>query len=418
MEEKILVNPSADLPQSIEQAIEETVGVAGDKPVSVIAEYPAHLPAVTGELNKLVDVMVSLIELAASVTESGEIRITAEILSPEEIPNEIQASDLWPESGPFALIQVSYRGDQPDQAAASRLSFAKCQELIRDYDGQLWNAVVATGPRFIFTLPIKAMRPDITNLRHIVQSHLLESEQAGSLLLVLVREDDLRDAITADLLEAGHQVISTGDGAEIVGLARKERPDLIVLDMVAREPASLDIAALLKQDKETQTIPVLFLTSVDEEGVRMGAVDFLVRPLGTGALLSTINAVLESGINPSGRVLVADPDDADREMMALMIQEHGYRVTEAARSEEALAIAEHVPPELILVNAKLAADRDYWLLRGLRQLDHSFDIYVLADALTEAEGQAAVDRGASGFSETGQLGNLLDQVRLKRTGSS
>lgn len=413
-----MVSPSADLPQCIEQAVEETVGVAGDKPVSVIAEYPAHMPAVNGEVSKLVDVIVSLIELAASATDSGEIRVRGEILSHDEVPEEIRKAYQWPTRGPFALIQVSYRGHQPSESAASRLSFDKCQEIIRAYGGELWNAVISTGPRFFFMLPLKAIKPDITDLRHIVQSHLPDSDESGTLLLILVREDDLREAITTDLLEAGHQVISTGDGTEIVSLAREEQPDLIVLDMVSREPASLDIAALLKQDHEAQSIPVLFLTSVDEEGVRMGEVDFLVRPLGTGALHSTINAVLESNINPSGRVLVAEPDDADREKMALMIQEHGYRVTEAARSEEALAIAEHVPPELILVNAQLAADRDYWLLRGLRQLDHSFDIYVLADELTEAEGQAAVDRGASGFSETGQLGNLLDQVRRKRAGTS
>ena len=48
---------------------------------------------------------------------------------------------------------------------------------------------------------------------------------------------------------------------------------------------------------------------------------------------------------------------------------------------------------------------------GLRQLGHPFDIFVLGEALTEEQGRAAVDRGASGYSETGKLGQLLDQVR-------
>lgn len=413
-----MAGPTADLPQAIEQAVEDTAGLAGDRPVSIIAEYPAHLPAVRGEVVKLVEVVASLIELAVLATESGEVRVHAEIISAGELPQDIQTSDMWPNDDPLALIQVAFRGDPSDQESvdpSSRLSFASCREIIREYGGELWNQVFSTGPRFLFTLPLEAVQPDITNLRNIVESHLPQSGESGSQLLILVREDELREAIATDLVEAGHQLIATSDGSGILGLARREQPDLIILDMVAREPSSLDIATLIKQDRTTQAIPVLFLTSVDEEGVRMGPVDFLVRPMGTGALLSTINAVLASGISPSGRVLVAEPDDADREMMALMIQEHGYRVTEAARAEEALAIAEHVPPDLLLVNAKLAADRDYWLLRGLRQLDHSFDIYVLADALTEAEGQAAVDRGASGFSETGKLGDLLDQVRLKRT---
>jgi CheY-like chemotaxis protein len=116
-------------------------------------------------------------------------------------------------------------------------------------------------------------------------------------------------------------------------------------------------------------------------------------------LVSTIQGVLGAGVSPAGRVLVVEQDDAARETLVMMIQARGYRVTEAAGSEEGLALAEHIPPELVLVNAEMAQERDYWLLRGLRQLGHPFDIFVLAKAMTE---------------ETGKLGLLLDQVRKQR----
>jgi DNA-binding NarL/FixJ family response regulator len=111
---------------------------------------------------------------------------------------------------------------------------------------------------------------------------------------------------------------------------------------------------------------------------------------------------------------VIEADNAIREMMILMIQAHGYRVTEASGPEEALALAEHVNPGLILVNAGLAQERDYWLLRSLRQLEGDFDIFVLADAMSDAEGRAAISRGASGYSETGKLPDLLDRVRGRK----
>jgi CheY-like chemotaxis protein len=203
-----------------------------------------------------------------------------------------------------------------------------------------------------------------------------------------------------------------------LSLAREEVPDLIPLDMLSREPGALDVAMVLKQDHRTVSIPVLFLTSMgDPAGEKLGAASFIVRPSGTAALISTIQAVLGAGISPAGRVLVIEHDDATREVLVMMIQGHGYRVTEAAGAEEGLALAEHIPPELVLVNAQMAQERDYWLLRGLRQLGHPFDIFVLADALTEAEGRAAVDRCASGFSETGQLPQLLDEVRRKKEGN-
>jgi DNA-binding NarL/FixJ family response regulator len=63
----------------------------------------------------------------------------------------------------------------------------------------------------------------------------------------------------------------------------------------------------------------------------------------------------------------------------------------------------------------LAGERDYWLLRNLRQLLPQTEIIVLADALTDAEGRAAVRRGASGFSQTGKLSNELAEVKKRGT---
>ena len=65
----------------------------------------------------------------------------------------------------------------------------------------------------------------------------------------------------------------------------------------------------------------------------------------------------------------------------------------------------------------MAQERDYWLLRGLRQQSEDMAIFVLAEALTEAEGEAAVRRGASGYTETGKLNDLLNRVRKDRSGT-
>jgi ActR/RegA family two-component response regulator len=100
--------------------------------------------------------------------------------------------------------------------------------------------------------------------------------------------------------------------------------------------------------------------------------------------------------------------------MVMMIQSHGYRVTEATGPEEALALAERMALGLILVNARLAQERDFWLLRNLRQVSADTGIYVLAEGLSEAEGRAAVSRGASGYSDTGRLPDLLNRVQNER----
>jgi hypothetical protein len=72
---------------------------------------------------------------------------------------------------------------------------------------------------------------------------------------------------------------------------------------------------------------------------------------------------------------------------------------------------------LALVNAGLAQERDYWLIRGLRQLSHDLEVFVLAEVIDEAEGRAAISRGASGYSETGKLRELLDDMRERQSNS-
>ena len=411
-----------DLPQALEQAVAKASAFAGEKPVSVVAEYPAHLPAVRIAKNQVVRMITGAIGQVVSVVELGEVTVAAEI-RPD------------PEDGPGPWAVVSVRLPASEQASEQALGLAMALEddggkasgqdgllslaAVRQQAASLGGNLVVEGPeserpQLMLSLPLLATQRGEGDIRSIVVSHLGQDPESIETLMILVEDEDRLATMSEELGEEGYRVIKTSQGSEVLALARAEQPDLILLDMLSRDPGALEVAMLLKEDHRTLNIPVLFLASLgdEQEGAeRLGAASFLVRPVGTGALVSTIQAVLGAGVSPAGRVLVVEQDDAARETLVMMIQAHGYRVTEAAGPEEGLALAEHIPPELVLVNAMMAQERDYWLLRGLRQLGHPFDIFVLAEALSEEEGRAAVDRGASGFSETGKLGQLLDQVR-------
>ena len=412
-----------DLPQAIEEAVAQVVGLIGTKPLTVVAEYPAHLPAVRVDKQRLVSLIGGVIGHAVRAAEEGEVVVTAEIWASG---SRLEGN---PAENPWAVVLVKLPGSQQagkrladelePATASSRSPDLPIPSLpsIQAIVGGLGGSLVLEHPEpdrpiLRLSLPLLAAPRGEGDLRSIVEYHLSGEPKSGETLLLVIDDPGRLAEMTAELVDEGYSVIPTSNGGEVLGLARQERPDLILLDMLARDPGALDVAMVLKQDSRTLNIPVLFLTSTsDPQGERLGAASFLVRPTGTGALVSTIQAVLGAGISPAGRVLVAEQDDIAREMLAMMIQAHGYRVTEAAGAEEALALAEHIPPELVLVNSEMAQERDYWLLRGLRQLGQGFDIFVLAEAITEAQGKEAVDRGASGFSETGQLPQLLDRVR-------
>jgi CheY-like chemotaxis protein len=404
-----------DLPQALEKAVAEASGLAGDKPITVVAEYPAHLPAVRAGKAQVVQMLGGVIGHVVNAADEGEVTVSAVIRAE-------------PEDGPGPWAVVSIRLPVSDQAGQQALDLAMALEedssedssdlpsirlLAQSLGGDLWmDNLESDRPRLMLSFPLLATQRGEGDIRSIVESHLAQDTDTIETLLIQVL-----GMMSEELGDEGYRVVTTAKGREVLALAREERPNLILLDMLSRDPGAFEVAMVLKQDSRTLNVPVLFLTSMSDpqEGEeRLGAASFLMRPTGTGALVSTIQAVLGAGISPAGRVLVVEQDDAARETLVMMIQAYGYRVTEAAGPEEGLALAEHIPPELVLVNAMMAQERDYWLLRGLRQLGHPFDIFVLAEALTEEEGRAAVDRGASGYSETGKLGQLLDQVRKQR----
>ncbi len=411
-----------DLPRVIEQAIDQMSSVLGERPVSVVAEYPAHLPAVDSESSQLSGALAGLIAATVMRARHGEVVVRAALTS--ELPAGAPASES---RGPWALVSIAPRGNgltgeslelMLDEAGPGGgeavMTAAASRRAIQEMGGRVW--VDEAAPEVRILLPLRAAvspATDVSSLRRTLGQHRPEAGKPVRRLLILVDDNQVREILATELAAAGYDVVAARDGGEVLSLARQDEPDVILLDILARDPTAFDIAMVLKQDPGIRRIPVLFMTSVGdpEAGMRMGAVDFVVRPTGTGALITAIEAALSAVRQPVGRILIVEPKDALRETMVLMIQAHGYRVTEAAGPEEALVLAERVQPGLVLVNAALAQDRDYWLLRGLRQISADIPVFVLAEALSEAEGKAAVRRGASGYSETDKLPDLLSRVR-------
>lgn len=420
----------------MDDAIEAARMQGSSKPISVIAEFPAHLPAVQGERAGVAVAIGAMIRTLSAFTDTGEVRVRASLLSIGESPAMMSQVAGSPQGlatgGPWAVISVEApQGRMPAATIESLLSgkavrttgaepvsLGPVQEAARQWGGETWvESQPGGGARLSLALPLRAGggSADWSSVRQWVEAHLQDTDMKSQSILLMVEDAARRGPLIEELQAAGYRVIPAGSGAEVLPLSHEQTPDLVLLDLQAREPSAFEIAMILKQDPHTRGVPLLFLSSVEtpQRGVSWGAVDFVVRSAGTGALLSTIQAVLTAGLSPSSRVLVAEPSDTAREAVIGMIQAHGYRVTEARSSEEALVLAERVSPALILVNARLAGERDYWLLRNLRRLLAQTEIIVLAEALTEAEGQAAVRRGASSFSQTGKLSDVLDKVRRR-----
>jgi two-component system alkaline phosphatase synthesis response regulator PhoP len=117
--------------------------------------------------------------------------------------------------------------------------------------------------------------------------------------------------IARDYLDrAGFRVITAGDGASALRLARAERPSLLVLDLMLPGMDGLDVTRALRQDPATRKLPIIMLTARVEEadrliGLELGADDYVTKPFSPRELVARVRAVLrrsEDDAAPSGLI--------------------------------------------------------------------------------------------------------------------
>ena len=118
---------------------------------------------------------------------------------------------------------------------------------------------------------------------------------------ILIIEDykNIVEILTMRLSSMGYTVISANDGQEGLTLARKEKPDLIVLDVTLPKMNGYKISRLLKFDSKYKDIPIIMLTAretkLDEQiGLETGADVYIYKSDRTGKLLKTIRHFLDS----------------------------------------------------------------------------------------------------------------------------
>ena len=119
--------------------------------------------------------------------------------------------------------------------------------------------------------------------------------------LLLVEDNEMnRDMLSRRLTKKGHEVVIAVDGVEGVAMARAERPDLILMDMSLPVMHGWDATRALKQDPDTQAIPVVALTahamSGDrEKALEAGCDEFETKPVELPRLLEKIERLLNEG---------------------------------------------------------------------------------------------------------------------------
>lgn len=116
-------------------------------------------------------------------------------------------------------------------------------------------------------------------------------------ILIIEDERDLAELIRFNLESEGFRCMCESDGCAGLETARRESPDLILLDLMLPGMMGTDICKSLKKNGQTASIPIMMLTARGEEidrvvGFEVGADDYVVKPFSVRELLLRVKAVL------------------------------------------------------------------------------------------------------------------------------
>lgn len=116
-------------------------------------------------------------------------------------------------------------------------------------------------------------------------------------ILVIDDDEDILELVRYNLDREGYQITCGSAGDAVFEEVRSKLPDLIVLDLMLPGTDGLEVCRLLKQDSETQRIPIVMLTAKGDEtdivtGLELGADDYVTKPFSPKVLISRIRAVL------------------------------------------------------------------------------------------------------------------------------
>ncbi|PID43742.1 MAG: two-component system response regulator [Proteobacteria bacterium] len=103
--------------------------------------------------------------------------------------------------------------------------------------------------------------------------------------------------VSSILKKHNHEILTADNGADGVAVARAEQPDLVLMDVVMPGLNGFQATRQLTRAPETSTIPVIIVTTKDQEtdrvwGTRQGAKGYLVKPVDEDDLITTINSLL------------------------------------------------------------------------------------------------------------------------------
>lgn len=294
-------------------------------------------------------VLINLLGNAIKFTRDGEITLR---LARDVDTLRIAVTDTGIGMTTDQMERVFAPFEQADRSIARRfggtgLGLAISRQLVELMGG--WIAVESEpgrGSTFTVSIPVGPFEAPTRESTQVA----MPGPSRDSVVLVVDDDEDARWLLASALERHGLQVITASSGAEALQQVRRERPAVMLLDILLGDMSGWDVLAALRADPQYADLPVILctVTDPDHRTASLGVVEHLTKPVDRDQLVSLVGRFVVAG-QPSS-VLVVDDDDHYREQLAMVLRRAGCRVRMAANGRQALAHMEQEPPDLVLLD--------------------------------------------------------------------
>jgi two-component system, OmpR family, alkaline phosphatase synthesis response regulator PhoP len=170
-------------------------------------------------------------------------------------------------------------------------------------------------------------------------------------ILIADDESDILEILSFNLLAEGYHVITAMNGNEAIDLARKNKPDMIILDVMMPGKTGFEVCEILRAHKEFKATIIIFLTALNDDtteinGLESGGDDYITKPVSPKVLISRVNALFRRIIKETGNILQVGSLLIDREKYIVISKNEEINL--AKKEFELLALLASKPAKVFL----------------------------------------------------------------------
>jgi DNA-binding response OmpR family regulator len=229
-------------------------------------------------------------------------------------------------------------------------------------------------------------------------------------VLIVDDDPDLLHGLKVRLSSSGYNVVLATDAISAVNVARKEEPDVIILDIGLPHGDGFKVMGLLSWLEPLAHTPVIILTGRDpltnlERSVEAGAQEFLQKPVDNDVLMAAIERALVESEGPAQKkrlsteadtdtsrkkVLIVDDDRDLLHALNIRLSASGYDVVLATDAISGISVARKEKPDVIILDIGLPGDDGFTVIERLSSLDP--DTHIPTIILTGRDIKRYMDR--------------------------